>query len=528
MTKINYNNFFLLKINPEINFKDHFNELIKFQIKRFNHFFPKSIGFYDPENLLKKNDFELNNVFRTPKDILNKKDVFKKNDFIFLVESINPIIDTKIINSINKQFDDVDSVIGIKGAVPGTAPNIAITPKFFIENISSFDLFGYDLNDSKIFYHNTQRIFNNLFDLRRPIRLKIFSSLIHKNKNLFKYTLEEFIKYLESENVFNFILNYGNKKIRVEKYTNCPNCKHEHIKPLYFSSSQPMIGFLDSKKSIYFQCLNCSLVFLRNQCKLTDIGLLYDDYERPKVNESKLIESYLENKGPSHQKEKVQSLELIESLIGKKGKMIDLAGGFGEFSCLAKTRNKEWDVTCADFNLNHIQNLLKTYGVKSKNVNILDGNYGNDYDVITALHIIEHIPFDGILTFLKNVKKSLKKDGIFLITTPDFNSPLARIFDYHLLYPPQHQTILSSEWLENFIKVHNLFRKIKQESACVILENYGSWFNYYKNTAPNDEIENMVKIFDYIHEDKKLFNKFEENIFKNNIGSETIMIFKNS
>jgi hypothetical protein len=59
-----------------------------------------------------------------------------------------------------------------------------------------------------------------------------------------------------------------------------------------------------------------------------------------------------------------------------------------------------------------------------------------------------------------------------------------------------------------------LFKKIDQMSACVILENYNDWFSYYKETTPTQESKAVVEIFNEIHGDSKMFNKLENTLSK--------------
>jgi len=179
-----------------------------------------------------------------------------------------------------------------------------------------------------------------------------------------------------------------------------------------------------------------------------------------------------------------------------------------------------------DFNLDHVKNILEKNNVSTENKNFLEENIDNNYDIITSLHVIEHIPFDGLKQYFNNIHQALNKNGLLLLTTPNFNSPLGRIFDYHMMYPPHHQTILSVEWIELFVNNLKLFKKITHTSASVLLENYENWFTYYKKTAPNEEAKSVVKILDTIHENKKMFKEFHQNLNQKNLGSETIMLFR--
>ena len=57
----------------------------------------------------------------------------------------------------------------------------------------------------------------------------------------------------------------------------------------------------------------------------------------------------------------------------------------------------------------------------------------------------------------------------------------------------------SANVIKKFVEKNNLFKKIKTESACVLFERYDNWFSYYKQTAPSEQIQNTVNIFDKIH-----------------------------
>ena len=47
------------------------------------------------------------------------------------------------------------------------------------------------------------------------------------------------------------------------------------------------------------------------------------------------------------------------------------------------------------------------------------------FDVIAAHDIIEHIPKKRVISLLKMVRDSLKKDGVFMIRVPNMDNPLS-------------------------------------------------------------------------------------------------------
>lgn len=517
----NSSSIIILQINKKITPDKHFKKILEFQIKRINHFFPNSCYIYDQDNILNHECINYDKIILFKKDLMKLFDLNSSKQ-IFLVDMINPMLDAEIIKYVSEKIPVNFNLYKIVGAIPGTAPKLISTGSNFKKYFESNNL-----NDSlsREIYYDSQRKYNNQFDLNRPLRIKIFSCLIDKIPLLHTLSINSFVEKLSNEEIFNFILDYGENIVSTEIH-NCPNCDSKNLVPLYLSNSQVMIGFLPNSLHLYYECLNCALVIFRKQCDIDSLHLLYDEYERPKLNEVELISSCINNKGESHFLEKIKGLELVESLKLKNLSMIDLGGGFGEFSCLAKTRNPLWDVTCADFDLSHVSDTLQQYHVKTKNLNFLEDDFGQNFDLISLLHVIEHIPFKSLSSFLTKIHNSLTNNGLLLLTTPDYESPLGKFFDYHLMYPPQHQTILSANWISKFVEEKNLFTLFKQDSAAVIFENFDSWFSYYEHTAPTDEFRSAVKLFNSIHNDTELFNNIHENLISNNLGSETILLLK--
>ena len=511
---------FVLKINSVL--KENIQEIIKFEIKMIEYHFSKSIHIWDPDNIL-QNILEYSSIKSSTEAELNNFLKSKRDQVFFFIESINPFLDDKFVKQLT--LENIRGVSSIENAIPGTCPTFIIQYKSLMEKIAKKNWWS-TLKSDNILYWNTQRQNNNQFNLNRPLRIKIFLGLLKKISNLEKMSLEKILKILDSNEIYNFILDYAVTGLHTKEIRKCPHCKSNELTKLFLTTSQPMIGFLSSKKPLYYECRNCGLVTLRKQCAMKDVHLLYDEFERPKNDERQLIENYLKNKGESHFKEKIRALELLEKTAPKKTCMIDLGGGFGEFSSMAKKRNLKWDVTCADFNLDHVKKILHEKKVSVMNVNFLQNSFGKNYDVITSLHVIEHIPFEGLELYLNNIHSALNDNGYFLLSTPDYNSSLGRMFDYHMMYPPHHQTILSSQLITEYLLKKKLFKKIEQTSACVILENYDDWFSYYKETAPTQESKAVVKIFDVIYKNKKMFKELENTLSEKNKGSETIILFK--
>ena len=514
----NIDHIIFIKTNEKL--KNSLDQIIDFQIKRIKNF-SKNIYILDEDKILHNKKFDSIRLTNSKK-IKKIVELNKLANFI-IIESINPMLDIELLHNLKKiKFTDV---LKIEGAIPGTSPKFVISSKKLNKILCKNNWLN-NLKHTETYFWETQNFENNQFDLNNPIRLKIFLKLKSKISNLENLSIKEFIKNLNTSKIFNLILDYGEDNIETKTVNFCPHCNSKLLKPLYFRTNQPIIGFLSNKKFVYLECQNCGLVFLKNQCLMQNLHLLYDEFGRPKINVKIGIENLVKNKSGTHLEEKNISLQLLKKYASKKSKMIDLGAGFGEFACMIKNKNPNWDVHCVDFNLDHVKSFLEKKKVISHNQNFLEENFGENFDIISIMHVIEHIPVIELEKFFTKIYNSLNKDGLLLITTPNYESPLAKIFDYHMAYPPQHQTILSVKWIEKFFKDLNYFKIIKISSASVIFEHYEEWFGYYKNTAPNDELKGVVNLFDIIYNNKKLFESLHNKINKNNLGSESIIILK--
>ncbi len=79
----------------------------------------------------------------------------------------------------------------------------------------------------------------------------------------------------------------------------------------------------------------------------------------------------------------------------------------------------------------------------------------NSFDVILLHHVIEHL--DDPLSYINKIKTLLKKDGIFIVATPDFDSAMARRFKlkYRMLHDPQHVSLFTQFSLVKLLEDYN-------------------------------------------------------------------------
>ncbi len=132
-----------------------------------------------------------------------------------------------------------------------------------------------------------------------------------------------------------------------------------------------------------------------------------------------------------------ESVSILKTLDKHKGKLLDIGSGAGFLLDEAKKRG--WEVTGIE-----MSKKLANYGAKNFKLNIINGDFltiklpEESFDAIVLSQVIEHLTDPE--RWLSRIKKLIKKDGVFALTTPNIESHLFNVqresFPY--LIPPEH------------------------------------------------------------------------------------------
>ncbi len=116
-----------------------------------------------------------------------------------------------------------------------------------------------------------------------------------------------------------------------------------------------------------------------------------------------------------------QKLSLIEKRQPRKGKLLDIGAGTGDF--LVKAKSHKWDVIGIEPNTS-ARKIAEAKGIlfaeKSSDLE------NHSIDVITMWHVLEHVPDVGAQ--ISELKRLLKPDGLIVIAVPNFKSHDAEIY----------------------------------------------------------------------------------------------------
>ncbi|MBL79408.1 MAG: hypothetical protein CMH70_05195 [Nitrosomonadaceae bacterium] len=114
--------------------------------------------------------------------------------------------------------------------------------------------------------------------------------------------------------------------------------------------------------------------------------------------------------------------------------------------------------------------------------NLEDARYEDEsFDAVTCHHVIEHVVNPEV--FLSEIKRVLKKNGVLVLATPDFDSGCARRYgkNYRMLHDKTHISLFSSDSMHRFLRDYGfIIKKVE--------------FPYFDTEYFNTE--NLLKILD--------------------------------
>jgi len=160
------------------------------------------------------------------------------------------------------------------------------------------------------------------------------------------------------------------------------------------------------------KCHKCGLVYVNPRLSLNELKEFYD-------------ESYhqfqLEDSLKNLKNEKI--IQIISDLIGTGGKFLDIGCSTGHFLNTAKEYFDVLGIELAEWSANFAR---KTYNIEILNSTLENCHLqSSSFDVVTFFEVIEHL--HDPLTFLKEVNRILKPDGILALSTGNVNSLEAKI-----------------------------------------------------------------------------------------------------
>jgi 2-polyprenyl-3-methyl-5-hydroxy-6-metoxy-1,4-benzoquinol methylase len=136
----------------------------------------------------------------------------------------------------------------------------------------------------------------------------------------------------------------------------------------------------------------------------------------------------------------------------KKGTALDFGCGTGEF--LQTLKSKGWKV--AGIEPSDLARAKAESLTNQKLYSSLSEISTNQFDAITAWHVVEHVP--ELSSVIEELKRLLKKDGTIFIAVPNYESPDAEKYkDLWAGYDvPRHLWHFSRKSMKQLLEAHGL------------------------------------------------------------------------
>jgi hypothetical protein len=435
----------------------------------------------------------------------------QKADYIVLVDVMNPFCDLTLVSSMTETLQRTASAFSLcDGAIPGTETKAVLSISAFRKRASSFG-FG-DLVGGPVVRWKTQSQYNNQLNLYKYKRIKQFLGLIGRFDGLHKLAVPELMGFLAKDDAFGLLARFGDD-VRQIKYDCCPHCGGD-LHALHSTMSQPMCGYLPSNRPLYHECEMCGLVVQSPSIHEDDVHKIYDKWDK---------QDFVASTNNPYTNESVRcDLSRILPHMPREARTLDLGGGIGNFSRYLHTNYPTWNVTHSDFEIK----ADAPDGVHSRTLDFTRNSIGTaQYDLITAWEVIEHVPYHKLSFMLRNIWEALEPGGFFLFSTPDFDTPLCKSFDFYAICPPFHYLVFGQRWLRNYFASSGEFEIFDVRHCSDFFDDALNWYAYGSKTCPSMAMQGTAQVLHAIFEqdsDKRLRNRLTVA----GIGSEIVMTLR--
>lgn len=226
-------------------------------------------------------------------------------------------------------------------------------------------------------------------------------------------------------------------KTKYIKHNICNFCK---------SSSKKLLHQLGLQNIV--QCNYCMLIYIDKQ--RVDIENLYNKsyYYATGDNSRANYMDYQNRKELARKNFSFAYSYISSNAKGNKNRLLEIGAGFGYFlKCLPK------NISCAvvEVSKEAIKEIKKNTKAKVYKGDFLNVNIQDKYDFIVSFDVIEHQIF--LSDYLKKIHSLLRKNSVFIFTTPDFGSPFNKILGKRApaIQPLYHNYYLDKTWIKKNI-----------------------------------------------------------------------------
>lgn len=433
-------------------------------------------------------------------------------EHIVIVDVMNPFTDLDLVARMSEVLGRAQLPFArCDGAVPGTEVRAVLT----VAGLASLQPFALSLLDGgagAMVRWETQSQYNNQLNLYKYKRLKMFLALAQRFEDLPRLSVPALLVRLAEDKAFALLAAFGDD-LRQISYSSCPYCDG-HLEPLPNTMSQPFCGYLPASRPLYHECESCGLVVQSPSVHEDDVHTIYDKWDK---------QDFVASTNNPYTTDSIRcDFSKILAHLPAKTRSLDLGGGVGNFSKFLHATYPAWDVTHSDFEIK----ANASEGVQARTLDFTRNPIGKaQYDLITAWEVIEHVPYHKLQFVLENIWEALAPGGYFVFSTPDFDSPVCKSFDFYALCPPFHYLVFGERWLRNYFADSKQFEVFDVKHCSDFLDDALNWYGYGSKTCPSMAMRGTAELPRAVFEmdaDKSIRNRLSAA----GMGTEIIMTLR--
>lgn len=186
----------------------------------------------------------------------------------------------------------------------------------------------------------------------------------------------------------------------------CPNCSQAGVKPVFTDAHGRVV-----------ECARCRLQFAA-------VYPDYDELDADVYSYGYFSEAISDAKNAQRERAFAALLGELESVLGRKGRLLDIGAGEGTLMRTAAARG--WEVEGTDVSSAMVQYTREKLGFTLHHGAIEDlGLAPGSFDAVVLNHVLEHVQ-NPVVT-LEHVARLLRADGVVRIEVPNLASLSSRM-----------------------------------------------------------------------------------------------------
>ena len=155
-----------------------------------------------------------------------------------------------------------------------------------------------------------------------------------------------------------------------------------------------------------------------------------------------------------------------------KKSYIEIGSGLGRFVKIV-SENFNFEIRAVEIN-KQLAKISGDMGIETYNINFMDNQFeDNQFDIVHCSHVIEHIPYPGVINFLDELIRITKPNGYVIIRSPLMSTDFYTSIDHIRPYPPKAILDYYSNPQQQVVGKYSIFPvKIRMRRSALLLNGY--------------------------------------------------------